>query len=91
MTPNWHELIQAYISGTISDADAAVLETQLKLNETLRDQYLDAVNLDSALVSTAELAGVKRTLSPQISESPIHPTILSRACLLYTSPSPRDV
>jgi len=37
------------------------------------------VNLDSALVSTAELAGVKRTLSPQISESPIHPTIQSRA------------
>lgn len=71
MTPNWNELIQAYISGNISDADAAVLEAQLKQNAALRDQYLDAVNLDSALGTTGELARIRRTLPPQISEQPI--------------------
>lgn len=56
MNPNWHDLIQQYISGTISDADAAALEQQLKADAALRDAYLDALNLDFALETAAQSA-----------------------------------
>lgn len=56
MNTNWHDLIQRYLSGTISDAEARSLEQQITADPALRDWYLDALNLDSALESTAESA-----------------------------------
>ena len=54
MNMNWHDLIQRYISGTITEAETEALEQQLKTDVELRDWYLDAVNLDSTLELTAE-------------------------------------
>lgn len=62
MNTDWHDLIQRYISGTISDADAKTLEQQLESDAALRDWYLDAVNLDSALEVTAESAELALSL-----------------------------
>jgi hypothetical protein len=56
MTTNWHDLIQRYISGTITAAETEALEQQLKTDAALRDWYLDALNLDSALEASAESA-----------------------------------
>ena len=56
MTTNWHDLIQRYISGTITAAETEALEQQLKTDAALRDWYLDALNLDSALEAAAESA-----------------------------------
>lgn len=56
MTTNWHDLIQRYISGTITEAETEALEQQLKTDAALRDWYLDALNLDSALEAAAESA-----------------------------------
>lgn len=56
MTPHSHDLIQQYLSGTISDVDAATLEQQLRADAALRDVYLDAMNLDSALETAAQAA-----------------------------------
>lgn len=56
MNMNWHDLIERYISGTITEAETEALEQQLKTDADLRDWYLDAVNLDSALELTAESA-----------------------------------
>jgi hypothetical protein len=56
MNTQWHDLIQRYISGTITEAETQALEQQLKTDAALRDWYLDAVNLDSALQVTAEAA-----------------------------------
>lgn len=61
MTTNWHDHIQRYISGTITEAETKALERQLKTDAALRDWYLDALNLDSALEAAAESA--QRALS----------------------------
>jgi hypothetical protein len=62
MTTNWHDLIQRYISGTITEAETEALEQQLKTDAALRDWYLDALNLDSALELTAEAAELALSL-----------------------------
>lgn len=62
MTTNWHDLIQRYISGTITAAETEALEQQLKTDAALRDWYLDALNLDSALELTAEAAELALSL-----------------------------
>lgn len=62
MNMNWHDLIERYISGTITAAETEALEQQLKTDAALRDWYLDAVNLDSALEVTAEAAELATSL-----------------------------
>lgn len=60
--PRWHDLVQQYISGNISDEDSRALERELKEDESLRDWYLDALNLDSSLAAMVEAAEMARGL-----------------------------
>jgi ferric-dicitrate binding protein FerR (iron transport regulator) len=62
MNADWHNLIQQYLSGTISRPDAEALERQLKADADLRDWYLDALNLDTALANVVEAAEMTRAL-----------------------------
>jgi hypothetical protein len=62
MKTHWHDLIERYISGTISETETEALEQQLKTDAALRDWYLDAVHLDSALEVTAESAEIALSL-----------------------------
>jgi hypothetical protein len=73
MNTNWHDLIQRYLSGTISDAEAQSLEEQLKSDPELRDWYLDALNLDSALEATAESAQTALSLPVPLSQRALAP------------------
>jgi hypothetical protein len=73
MNTNWHDLIQRYISGTITDAEAQSLEEQLKSDPELRDWYLDALNLDSALEATAESAQTALSLPVPLSQRALAP------------------
>jgi hypothetical protein len=67
MNTNWHDLIQRYLSGTITDDEARSLEQQLTADPDLRDWYLDALNLDSALEATAESAQTALSLPVPLS------------------------
>ena len=71
MSPNWPLLIQQFIANDISDDNARALEQQLKENAALRDLYLDAVHLDSALAATAEAAAMARTLAAPPPPTPV--------------------
>lgn len=78
MNTHWHDLIERYISGTITEAETEALEHQLKTDAALRDWYLDAVNLDSALEGTAESAEIALSLPLPLSQRvltapPVHP------------------
>jgi hypothetical protein len=73
MTTNWHDLIQRYISGTITEAETEALEQQLKTDPALRDWYLDALNLDSALEATAESAQTALSLPVPLSQRALTP------------------
>jgi len=53
MNPDWHELIQRYLSGTSTDAEALRLQELLKREPELRDLYLSYANLDVALEAQA--------------------------------------
>lgn len=54
MNRDWHDFIQRYIAGTLSDEQALVLQNGLKCDKDLRALYLDYMNLDVALGSHAE-------------------------------------
>jgi hypothetical protein len=54
MNHDWHDLIQRYIAGTLSDDEALALQNALKSDDDLRALYLDYMNLDVALGSHAE-------------------------------------
>lgn len=54
MNHDWHDLIQRYIAGTLTDDEALALQNALKSDKELRALYLDYVNLDVALGSHAE-------------------------------------
>jgi anti-sigma factor RsiW len=73
MTTNWHDLIQRYISGTITEAETEALEQQLKTDPVLRDWYLDALNLDSALEAAAESAQTALSLPVPLSQRALTP------------------
>ena len=73
MTTNWHDLIQRYISGTITEAETEALEQQLKTDPALRDWYLDALNLDSALEAAAESAQTALSLPVPLSQRALTP------------------
>jgi len=53
MNHDWHDLIQRYIAGTLSDEEALALQNALKSDEYLRALYLDYMNLDVALEAHA--------------------------------------
>lgn len=73
MNTNWRDLIHRYISGTITNAEARLLEQQLKSDPALRDWYLDALNLDSALEATAESAQTALSLPVPLSQRALAP------------------
>lgn len=73
MKSNWHELVQDYISGTITDVEALSLEQQLRTDPLLRDWYLDALNLDSALEATAESAQTALSLPVPFAQQALLP------------------
>ncbi len=54
MNHDWHDLIQRYIAGTLSDEEALALQNALKSDAGLRVLYLDYMNLDVALGSHAD-------------------------------------
>jgi hypothetical protein len=74
MSTNWHDLIQSYICGTITDAEARSLEQQLKIDASLRDLYLDMLNLDSALEAAAESAQIALSLPVPLTQRVLSPT-----------------
>ena len=53
MNTDLHELIQRYLSGTSTDAEALRLQELLKREPELRDLYLSYANLDVALEAQA--------------------------------------
>lgn len=53
MNHDWHDLIQRYIAGTLSDDEALALQNALKSGKHLRALYLDYMNLDVALEAHA--------------------------------------
>ena len=69
MNTDWHELIQRYIAGTITDEEARTLQDALKRDAELADLYLSYVNLDVALEAKAEAVemtpAVDRVIVPQ--------------------------
>jgi hypothetical protein len=71
MNNDWHDLIQRYIAGTLSDDEALALQNALKSDKDLRALYLDYMNLDVALGSHAESrAAVNEILaSPKAGET----------------------
>lgn len=73
MTTNWHDLIQRYISGTITAPETEALEQLLKTDAALRDWYLDALNLDSALEASAESAQTALSLPVPFSQRVLTP------------------
>lgn len=54
MNHDWHDLVQRYIAGTLTDDEALALQNALKSDKDLRALYLDYMNLDVALGSHAE-------------------------------------
>jgi len=85
MNTNWHDLIQRYLSGTITDAEARSLEQQLQADPALRDSYLDALNLDSALEATAESAETALSLPVPLSQRALAPASAGSASPRWTS------
>jgi hypothetical protein len=68
---DWHDFIQRYIAGTLTDDEALALQNALKSDKDLRALYLDYMNLDVALGSHAE----SRAAVNEILASPItHPS-----------------
>jgi hypothetical protein len=53
MKSEWHDLIQQYISGTLSDPEAQRLEETLKKEPAAADLYLSYINLDVTLEAHA--------------------------------------
>lgn len=54
MNLDWHDLIQRYTAGTLTDDEALALQNALKSDKDIRALYLDYMNLDVALGSHAE-------------------------------------
>lgn len=54
MNLDWHDLIQRYTAGTLTDDESLALQNALKSDKDLRALYLDYMNLDVALGSHAE-------------------------------------
>jgi len=75
MNHDWHDLIQRYIAGTLSDDEALALQNALKSDADLRALYLDYMNLDVALGSHAESrAAVNEILASPIAGETKRPT-----------------
>ena len=67
MNDDWHDLIQRYTAGTLSDDEALALQNALKSDADLRALYLDYMNLDVALGSHADSrAAVNEILASSI-------------------------
>ena len=75
MNHDWHDLIQGYIAGTLTDDEALALQTALKSDKDLRALYLDYMNLDVALGShTESRAAVNEMLASPIVGQKNRPT-----------------
>jgi len=60
MNARWHDLIQRWLAGTATEAEAAELQQALKTDDELRRLYLDYANLDGALEIAANVASMGR-------------------------------
>lgn len=60
MNGKWHDLIQRWLAGTSTEAEAAELQQALKTDNELRALYLDYANLDAALEIAAKVASMGR-------------------------------
>ena len=69
MNHDWHDLVQRYIAGTLTDDEALALQNALKCDKDLRALYLDYMNLDVALGSHAD----SRTAVNEMLASPSTP------------------
>lgn len=61
MNAKWHDLIQRWLAGTVTDAEAAELQEALKSDRELRALYLEYANQDSALEVAANDASMRRS------------------------------
>lgn len=60
MNAKWHDIIQRWLTGTATAAEAAELQEALKTDGELRKLYLKYANLDAALESAANDASMRR-------------------------------
>ncbi len=75
MKPEWHELIQRYIAGTLADADARELEVALKQDDQLADLYLSHVNLDLALAAMSETLEIQQHFKAPVASTPVRQSL----------------
>ncbi|CAN5659437.1 hypothetical protein BH11VER1_BH11VER1_36540 [soil metagenome] len=62
MKPDWHDLIQRYIAGLTTDAEAEQMQDALRHDDVVARLYLRYMNLDVALEAQASTAAVTRSL-----------------------------
>jgi anti-sigma factor RsiW len=83
---SFESLTSAYLDGTISAEELASLEEILLHDPEARKSFRQIANLDSALRDWAPICAAQAAWADAAPQS-----VQSRRCLLYTSPSPRDV
>jgi hypothetical protein len=69
MNAKWHDIIQRWLAGTATDAEAAELQEALKSDGELRKLYLEYANLDAALETAANDASMGRASVTKFPES----------------------
>jgi len=69
MNAKWHDIIQRWMAGTATEAEAAELQEALKTDDELRTLYLDYANLDAALETAANDAWIGRASVARFPES----------------------
>ena len=74
---DWNALIQKHLDGQTTEEEAQALSTGIEDDAEVRSQYLKASQIHGALAD--------ETLALDVESEPE-----VKACLLYTSPSPRD-
>ena len=70
MNAKWHDIIQRWFAGTVTEAEAAELQEALKTDAELRALYLDYANLDAALEIAANDASMRRASAPVVFVAP---------------------
>lgn len=69
MNARWHDIIQRWLAGTVTDAEAAELQEALKSDRELRALYLEYANQDTALEIAANDAAMRRASVVQLPAS----------------------
>jgi hypothetical protein len=69
MNAKWHDIIQRWLAGAATDAEAAELQEALKSDGELRSLYLEYANLDAALETAANDASMGRASVAEFPET----------------------